>query len=257
MKQKNLFTKSCFSVLFFLLTLCLLTGCSKKNKDSNVSLNRALAIAVNNGNWKKVLSYSKDAVQANPKNEYAMVLYALALEQNNQPDDAVKQLSRAIELNPKDFLAQLSLGKILYKQGHYEQAYNKLTNAHDLNSDDIDAMILFTQCSMKLQAQNTDQLLQKLFAIESINNKPEIHNEAAIYYLNIGDLNKAAQEFAKAYKLAPNNPSIILNLAVFCDNNLKQSKKARYFYRKYLSVANNNTTTRNQIIVRLKELKYK
>ena len=149
------------------------------------------------------------------------------------------------------------MGRLLYVEKDYEGAYENLANAYKIQPENIDTLALFAQCSAKLQTQNTEKLFLKLAQTKDFKDKSEIYNELGTYYAETKNLSKAAQNLTKAYKLSPNNPIIVANLGVFCDNYLKRPKKARFFYRKFISLTNNNSIfdpQRKQIIARLNEI---
>ena len=133
---------------------------------------------------------------------------ALALEHSGQINKAKKELRKAISNNPNSFMAQLSMGKLLYQNKDFEGAYEFLTNAHKIAPDNIDALILYAQCSAKLQTVNTDKVLCSSSLKQNIikTNLKFIMNSALIIQ-NQTNLSKAAQNLTEAYKLAPNNPN--------------------------------------------------
>ena len=245
---------SLFILPFVLIMLIIGAGCSKEVKDPNTLLNTAVSLANEGNKWKESLEYAKEALNLDPNSSNAQVMYALALVGNDKGDQALKQLRTIVKDYPNNFLAQLSLGKILFDKKDYEGAYDNLTNAYKMQPDNIDVLILFSQCSAKLQAQNTDKLFLKLAKQKGFEDNPEIYNELGTYYANTRDISKAAQNLSKAYKLAPDNPVIVSNLGVFCDRFLNKPKKAKFFYRKFLILTTDEagySQLREEIINRL------
>ena len=243
--------------VLLLFLIILIASCAKEIKDSNILLKKAVTLASKEGKWKNSMEYAKKAVHANPQNADALVMYALTLEQNSQQQAALNSLRKAIKISPDNFLVQLSLGRLLYVEKDYEGAYEYLANAYNIQPDNIDALILLSQCSTKLRAQNTDKLFLKLAQTEYFKDKPEVYNELGAYYAETNNLGNATQNFVKAYKLSSDNPIIVSNLGVFCDNFLKKPKNALFFYRKFISLTNDNPAfdnQRKQIISRLKEI---
>lgn len=247
-----------YLTIFLIIILSIsVSACGKKIVDSNVLLKKAVTLVSEEGKWNEALGYAERAVEADPQNANALVVYALALEHSNQNNKAKKELRKAIKIFPKNFMAQLSLGRFLYSEKDYEGAYEYLTNAYKIQPDNVDALALFAQCSAKLQTQNTDKLFLKLSQTKYFKDKPGIYNELGTYYANTKNLSKAAQNLTKAYKLSPNNPVILANLGVFCDRYLKRPKKARFFYRKFISVISDNnafSSQKKEISLRLKEI---
>ena len=251
------FSRTYLTAALLLVLIISVSGCDNKTENPDVLLKKAVTLASKDGKWEDALKYAKEAVKANPQNADALVMFALTLEHSNQKDKAKKELRKAIKISPKNFMAQLSLGRLLYLEKDYEDAYENLTNAYKLQPDNIDCLALFAQCSAKLQTQNTGKLYQKLAQTKYFKNKPEIYNELGTYYAKTKNLSKAAQNLTKAYRLSPNNPVIVANLGVFCDTYLKNPKKARFFYRKFISITNDNpvfNNQRKQISARLNEI---
>ena len=254
-KMKSSNTYYTIALLFVLLVS--VSGCGNETVDSNALLKKAVTLASKDGKWEKSLEIAEKAVDADPQNADALVMYALTLEYSDQKEEAKKELRKAIKISPNNFMAQLSLGRLRYAEKDYEGAYENLSNAYKLQPENIDALVLFAQCSAKLQTQDTVKLYQKLAESEYFKDKPEIYNELGAYYVATNNLSKAAQSLTKAYKLSPDNPVIVSNLGVFCDNYLKQPKKARFFYRKFISLTNDNPAfneQREQISARLNEI---
>ena len=241
-KIVDLFTSKFYKILLATLIMPLLfSGCGNNDTTNpNVYVLKSASLASEKGEWEQALKYAEDALKLDPKNIQAQVMYALALDQNGQQDEAAKYLTKAIHEDPDNFIAQLTLGRILYDKNDYEAAYDKLSNAHSLAPNNIDALILYAQCSKKLLAQNTDELLVKLSETNAYKGKPIIYNELGIYYAKINNKSEAIKNLIKAYKLTPENPTIVLNLAVLCDQYLGQPAKAKYFYRKFISLTNSN-----------------
>ncbi len=244
-------------IISALILLISISGCGKETASSDTLLRQAITLASKDGNWEESLEYAERAVNADSQNINALIMYALALEHSTQINKAKTELRKAISINPNNFMAQLSIGKLLYQSRDYEGAYEYLTNAYKLDPNNIDALILFAQCSAKLQTVNTDQVFQKLAKTEYYKNKPEIYNELGTYYAKANNLSKAAQNLTEAYKLAPNNPIIVVNLGVFCDKYLNKPKKARFFYRKFISLTDNNPAfqiQKQQVTSRIKQI---
>ncbi len=235
----------------------LLSGCGKNIKNSDAVLNKSVNIALNKGNWEEALSYAKLATKTDPNNLDAQIMYSIALENTGDKEAAIKNLKKIVATQPKNFLAQLSLGKILYSKKDYEGAYDHLANAYNLKPNDINTLILYAQCSAKLHAQNTEKLFFKISKTAQFKNKPELYNNMGVYYAETKNYSESIKYLIKAYKISPDNPFIIANLGIFCDKYLKQPKKAKYFYRKFISLSLDNSiydAKRKEFSNRLKEL---
>jgi tetratricopeptide (TPR) repeat protein len=249
--------KSKLTPIILLLIFFLLTGCGNDIKDPYVLLDNSINQALNKGNWKDAAKLAKSALKLDPKNLDAKVMYAFTQDQNGEQTEAIKKLREVISKNPENFIAQLTLGRILYDMEDYEGAYDSLANAYNLNSDSLDALILFTQCSTKLLAQNTDELLNKLSETKAYKGKPIVYNEMGVYFAKTGNVRKALENLVKAYKLSSKNPTIVLNMAVLCDKYMKQPAKSKFFYERFITLTDNNPAynlQREQITKRLSSI---
>lgn len=246
-----------FFLLFSILSTALFfSGCGDNITDPNVYVLKSATSAAE-GNWEKALGLAEKAVDMNPENVQAQVMYSMALDQNGQQLEAIKYLQKAIKTEPNNFLAQLTLGRLLYDKGDYEGSYDKLANAYNLNPDNVDALILYSECSEKILAQNTDELLNKLSTTKAYKGKPIIFNELGVYYARVYNVGNAIRNLAKAYKLNPDNPIINFNLGVLCDRYISNPEKAKDFYKKFLTLTKDNPAynkQRDEVINRLKAI---
>ena len=249
--------KTVIPLIIILFAVILLSSCSNDIKDPYVFLDNSVNQALNNGDWKKAEKLAKSALKLDPENLDAKVMFAFTQDQNGEQTEAIKNLRGVISKNPDNFLAQLTIGRILYDMEDYEGAYDSLANAYNLQPNSLDALILYTQCSAKLLAQNTDELLSKLSESKAYKGKPIIYNEMGVYFARTGNTRKALENLVKAYKLSSKNPTIVLNMAVLCDKYLKQVIKSKFFYERFITLTDNNPAynlQREQIISRLKSI---
>jgi tetratricopeptide (TPR) repeat protein len=250
-------TKFKHTYIPLLFSALLLAGCGSDIKDPYVLLQNSVHQALDNGNWKKAKNLAEAAVKLDPNNLDAKVMYAFTLDQNGEKTESIRMLREAVEKNPGNFISQLTLGRILYDMKDYEGAYDSLANAYNLKPNSIDALILYTQCSTKLLAQNTDELLNKLSKTKTYKGKPITYNEMGVYFAKTGNIRSALANLIKAYKLSSENPTIVLNLAILCDGYMQQPAKSKFFYKRFISLTNNNPAynlQREQVNNRLKTI---
>jgi len=245
--------------LLFVILICsafLISSCGKSYKNSGPVVAKAVKVA-SDGNWRMALSYSEIAIKTDPSDINAKVVYALSLENTGKKKEAVKELRNLVLQNPKDFITQLLLGKLLYDNNELESAYENLTNAYNLNPQNVEALQLLSQCAMKLQTESVPQLLTKLSETSQYKNSPIIFNDLGVYYVYKKKYSEAASNLIKAYQSAENNPIILFNMGVLCDKYLNATAKSKFFYRKFISITNDNSSYSNQreeVILRLKQI---
>lgn len=246
MKKAHYYFFITAAVVYFSVLTLLLSGCGKEIKDPYTLLKMSVDQALEKSNWQKSRELAEEALKLDPENNDALIMYSLTLDQNGEQAEAVKKLRKVIKSDPDNFLAQLSIGRILYSMHDFEGAYEYLSNAYNLKPDNLFALVIFSQCSLKLLAQNTDELLKKLSSTETYADKPVVYNELGVYYAETGNLKAAIRNFVDAYKLSPKKPVIVLNLAILCDNYMRQYEKAGFFYRKFIELTNNNPAYNKQ-----------
>ncbi len=234
----------------------LISSCGKNYKNSGPVVEKAVKVA-SDGNWRMALSYSEIAMKTDPSDINAKVIYALSLENTGKKTETIKELRTLVSQNPKEFIPQLLLGKLLYDNNELESAYENLTNAYNLNPQNVEALQLLSQCAMKLQTESVPQLLNKLSETPQYKDSPIIFNDLGVYYVAKKKYSEAASNLIKAYQSAPDNPTILLNMGILCDKYLNSSAKSKFFYRKFISITNDNasySTQKEEVISRLKQI---
>ena len=112
----------------------------------------------------------------------------------------------------------------------YEQSLAPLSRALALEPSDSNTLVLLGKVSTYLQTSNASSyygLLYKKFP--EFRSNAVILNELALLELIKNNPDKAAAFMFSAIKLAPDNPDIVRNCAIFCDYN--QASVRRYFAR--------------------------
>lgn len=247
-----------FITLLSLSSLLIFSGCGRQVKNSDAALKESVAIILKSGNWSEAQSYAKLAMNSDASNIDAQVINAVCQEKLGKTDDAIKALRNIVLANPGNFLAQLNLGRMLYNAKNYEEAYEYLSNAYNLNSNNLDALILCAQCAGKLQAKNTPDLYLKLAQTPQFSDKPEVYNNLGVYFVYSKDYNSALKYFLQGYRLDKNYPILIANMGILKDRYMKDTKQAKYFYRKFITLTIGNSAFDSQrefFSNRLKELK--
>jgi len=228
-------------ILFISACLLILVGCGEKIKNSDALLKKSVDLALNSGKWEKALNYAKRAVKLDTNNVDAQIMAAICMDKTGDSDEAAKQLRNVILSTPNNFLAELSLGKILYNSQKYEEAYEHLASAYNLNNNSIETLSLYAECAGNTLAQNTLELYAKLLNMGQFSNKFEIYNNLGVYFANSQNYNRAFSSFMKAYRLSPKNPIIIANLGIFKESYQPDTKQAKFFYRKFISITKDNS----------------
>ncbi len=193
------------------------------------------------GRWDQALAPAEQAVRKAPESVPALIMRALACEQNGKPDPALDSARQAVKLNPESFTAQYTLGR-LYAQdpARRQDALTPLYKAAQLKPDDRNTRILLANVLTALN--NYDQALPYL---QELSRDPQLLASAGMqgifgnYYFRKRNFRAANQAFTAAYNQSPRDPLTIYNAAVSRDfyYNRDQGRTAQQLYRQFLAIA--------------------
>lgn len=239
-------------------------SCKEEAEQSvSVLLQKAFESA-RDGDWKTALSYSSKAYRKAPGDSSAMILHALALENQEQEQEALEIIRRAAGADKDSFMAQYTCGRLLFQEGKYEQALIPLKTAFSLKPDDVNTLILLEKCASLCRTRETFDYCQLLWKDprfkDRFNNgsNPFVMNEMGLYYAIRKNERKALGAFLLAEKIAPEQPEIQLNLAIVYDYMRNERAKAIPHYEKYLRLTASQTgfeTERLDVSRRIQEIR--
>lgn len=239
----------------------MLPGCSGQEISTDALLNNAVQCG-RSGDWLGCETNAVNVLKRDPGNTNALLLRALSAEHLDKPSVALESARQAAENAPDNFAVQYSYGRLLAQNPDAaKSAIQVLERALKLRPGNRNTLILLGQCSSRI---NSDDTLKYYMALpDSVRKLPEIQTCIAIYYLDRRDRNPrnlqlALSSLGNAYKSAPDNPGIVLNLAMFLDHYVKNSRKAIGFYRRYLLLTEHNpelNPTRAQVKARISSLR--
>jgi Flp pilus assembly protein TadD len=168
-------------------------------------------------------------------------MLALALEQCGQPDNAIDEIRKAVELDPKNFMAQYTKGRILFERDRIGDCIAPLKEASKLKPDSGNVILLLARSSEKLgRYKEAMGYYATLARIPAYKDRPEPYNELAVMYVKQKDNVKASAFFNEAYKKAPTNHIVVLNIGIFCDVYLNNPAYAIKHYNKYQELTLSN-----------------
>ena len=230
MKLFNLFCFAAFCAAF------LLTACGPE-PTADEWMRKSLASA-KEAKWSRALDQAENAVEKAPASTLANVLLAIALENNNRPDEALTAAVRAGSDN-NSFIAQYTLGRLYCRQQKYDSSVKPLTRALELRPDDANTLILLARAKLRLNTEDALNLNKRLLSIPQFNQSPVIYNELGVLQVLKGEPKKATALFLKALSLDADNPHLNLNNAILHDYHLGDLMKARQYYNSFLRLAAN------------------
>jgi tetratricopeptide (TPR) repeat protein len=240
------------------LSLVLVAGCRKVETRSNPELLREAMAASDEGKWQEARALSYRAVQQNPGDVNALVALSRMLEQEGQFDQALAQLDQAVNLDPGHFAAQYNRGRILFEHDHLQDCPISLEKALALRPDHVDTRLLLAQTYAALG--NHRDAIRHYVALArnpQYAKGGDVYNEIGVLCIAAGDPAKAAQFMTIAFRNDPENPQIVYNLAVLCDEHLKKPSRAVEFYNRYLKLTEGNaafSARREKVSGRIQQL---
>ena len=238
------FMKS-ITLITLLLTLTVLQSCSENLSGKSVDelLNRGCALARENA-WSEALKYAQAAVKRERTNAGALVLLALAYENNDDLEQALQAARQAVKADAKYFQAQYTLGRLCLKDpAKIQDSIEPLKRALHLNPGDTDTLVLLALGSKKLGLLETVKYFEQVAKTKRYHGKPEPWNEMMIIYAEQNNTRDSARCLVTAYSRAKDNPIVVLNFALFWDYyaSPKRPKQAVKYYRNFLGIIEKNS----------------
>ena len=253
---------------FFSIVLCtaaalsaaVLCGCNDHAADVDMQLKKAVETG-RLGAWQESEKCALSVLKHDPANAYALLLRSLAAEHLGKLDIALASARQASENAPDYFPAQYSYGRLLAQNPESSKAaVQVLERALKLRPGNRNTLLLLGQCASRL---NDDRAIEYYKALPAaVQKQPEIQTRIAIYYLDRRDRDKANLVLAynalrDAYQKKPDNPVIVLNMALFLDHYARNKALAVGFYNRFLRLTEHNpelNPTRAQVIARKSQL---
>jgi tetratricopeptide (TPR) repeat protein len=106
--------------------------------------------AISAGQSKEAVAQLRDTVEKYPKSDDAWSLYAKALLDVRDVDDAERAMLRAVDLAPKSRDHHFNLGIVQETAGKTQQAAESFRQAIGLHPGDADAYLMLGECLLKL-----------------------------------------------------------------------------------------------------------
>ena len=247
--------------LLAIMLLAIFSGCGENSVSTDLLLSSAVECA-GSGKWQACDDNALTVLKRDPSNTCALLLRSIALEHMGKAETALAMAKQAAENAPDDFPAQYNYGRLLAARGDSaKNAIQVLERALKLRPGNRSTLILLGQCSSKINADNA--INYYLALPPAVQKMPEIQTRIAIYYLDRRDrqaqnLTLAYNALRSAYKSAPHNPAIVLNLALFLDHYAHNRNVASKLYRNYLTLTEHNpelNMTRAMVNERMSKLR--
>ncbi|HBC85400.1 MAG TPA: hypothetical protein DCZ94_00445 [Lentisphaeria bacterium] len=251
-----------FSAVVLLIVLLMgIVSCGGGSKQTNEELLKAAIDSATGpkADWQKAKTLAYKAVKQKSDDANAHVMLSLALEQCGQPGNAIDEIRKAVEIDTKNFMAQFTKGRMLFENERIGDSIAPLKEAQKLRPDNENVILLLARSSAALgRYKEAAGYYATLAKTPAYRNKAVPYNELAILYVNQKDYQKASVFFQEAYKKAPNDHIVVLNLGIFCDVHLKNPVFAIKHYNRYQELTLSNpelAPVRNKLKKRIDYLK--
>ena len=214
----------------------MLTACGPE-PTADEWMRRSLASA-KEAKWSRALDQAENAVEKAPGSTLANVLYAIALENNDRPDEALNVAARA-GADTSCFIAQYTLGRLYVRGQKFDSSIKPLTRALELRPDDANTLILLARAKLRLNTEDALNLTKRLLALPQFKDSPVVYNELGVIEVLKGEPKKATALFLKALSLDADNPHLNLNAAILNDYFLGNQMMANKYYNSFLRLSAN------------------
>jgi tetratricopeptide (TPR) repeat protein len=164
------------------------------------------------GGIEQAVSHYARAIGLNPHYAEAHNNLGLAYYKLGRPGYAIKHYNEALRLNPNLTAAHVNLGSAFYYAGDYSKALYHLRRAEEINPDDNGVM---EKIKIVLGAKERFLIEEKslLDIIASVPNDFVHYVELGDLYVRYKKLDLAAEQYAKALLINPDNHICIIKLA--------------------------------------------
>jgi Tfp pilus assembly protein PilF len=218
----------------------LLVSCSGGGRETSEDILKKAVIAAENGDWEEAGKLASGVIKKDPKDANALTLLALSLDHAGKQKQALDEARKAAHAAPSNFMAQYMLGSLLFASGKFDESIAPLKAAHDLRPENIDTTVLLAQASSILKLPDAVTYYAVIAKHPRYQSQAAPWNELGALFADKKDFNRAAEFFARAYKLEPDNHIVALNLAVFIDKCLGKPGQAKQYYYRYQKLAEKN-----------------
>jgi Flp pilus assembly protein TadD len=162
---------------------------------------------------RRALEAERDRFQANPKDAAAALQYGKALRAAGRRSQAVAVLEQATIAHPDNKALLAGYGRALADNGNFQQAFDVLGRAH--TPDNPDWRILSAQGTALDQLGRYDEARQYYAsALKMAPDEPSVLSNLALSYVLSKDLPKAEEILRRANGRADADPRVRQNLAL-------------------------------------------
>lgn len=151
------------------------------------------------------------ALQLDPRHRWAYNHLGFVYRQQGRRQEAIRMFERQIEISPKDPYAYRNLAGTLAEEGRLEEA-EAAAAEHEKRTYERGAVWIDLACALntRKQPEAAHQYLERAAAAGV--DRALVAQERAHYFLTVGDLDQAEQQYRKLAEYRPYDPAPSLRL---------------------------------------------
>jgi protein O-mannosyl-transferase len=144
----------------------------------------------------------KESLKRNPRGIKPRIMLGKMLLEDHRYDDAIEFFENQIKELPGSFALRYQLGICLRDAGRLQEALEAFQTVAALRPLEFEPYVLMAETL--LSAGDRDRAVALLKESLGLKDSPDAHNLLGVAYAQKGALDKALEEFLKAYRLNPN-----------------------------------------------------
>ena len=225
---------------------------TKQFPNYNLSWKILAAIYGQSGDSEKAISFSQNAVKADPKDAEAYSNMSLILFQFRRFDEALKSCEKAIEIRPDYVEAHFNLANVFKALGKLNEAEQSFLTAIKLNPKFLGAHFNLASTFVMLNKLSQAELSYK----NAIDIKPdyvEAYSNLGAILVKLDRVDEAEVNFNKAIKLNPKFSEVYFNRGILFEK-LKRLDEAELNYKKATELNSNYVEAYSKLGVLLQRL---
>ena len=184
--------------------------------------------------WTYAEEYYHKLVVLHPEKQNFQYNLACAYHELGKYNDAIKILSQLVATNPKSVAMGQRLADCYEKTNNTELAKNVYTNLIKLGKIPAEVYYRYAPLCMKTEDRDkAENIFKKVIQLDPTN--PYAHKDLGVVYLSERLFDYAKDEFETAYKMAPDDASVVFELANF-HHAMNDFKQAQELYEKSIYI---------------------
>ena len=218
----------------------LLTGCGPPGPRALLDGEKL----IKQGRYPAAVERLKKATELLPTDARAWNYFGLALQGNQQPDDALRAYKTALDLDHNLAAARYNLGCLHLEQNHLTNAVHELTSFALLQPANVDGWLQLAAAHLRNRSLNeAERCYKATLALQP--RHPEALNGLGMIQFQRRNWKDAANNFSLALAQNPKFGPALLNLAVVNQQGLNNRPAALKAYNAYLASQPRNAEWRN------------